>query len=138
MLSPKPPYPSPALLPSPPTPTSWPWCSPVLGHMIFARPRASPPIDGQLGHLLLYMQLETLAQGILVSSYCCSSYRVADLFSSLGTFSSAFIRGYHLLRQTLCINYLSRDIINSIYLTALSHHQYIVFLLLLFCDIQIY
>jgi hypothetical protein len=23
----------------PPTPTSWPWCSPVLGHIKFARPR---------------------------------------------------------------------------------------------------
>ena len=28
---------------------------------------------------------------VLVSSYCCSSYRVADPFSSLGTFSSSFI-----------------------------------------------
>ena len=93
MLSPKPPYPSPALLPSPPTPTSWPWCSPVLGHMIFARPRASPPIDGQLGHLLIHMQLETQILGVLVSSYYCSSYRVAEHFSSLDTFSSSFIRG---------------------------------------------
>jgi hypothetical protein len=31
--------PSPALLPYPLTPTSWPWCSPVLGHIKFARPR---------------------------------------------------------------------------------------------------
>ena len=29
--------------------------SPVLGHMIFIRPRASPPIDGQLGHPLQHM-----------------------------------------------------------------------------------
>ena len=34
------------------------------------------------------MQLETRALGVLVSSYCCSTYRVADPFSSLGTFSS--------------------------------------------------
>ena len=34
----------PALLPNPPTPASWPWHSSVLGHMIFARPMASPPI----------------------------------------------------------------------------------------------
>ena len=27
----------------------------------------------------------------MVTSYCCSSYRVADPFSSLGTFSSSFI-----------------------------------------------
>jgi hypothetical protein len=30
--------------------------------------------------------------GVLVSSYCCSTYRVADSFSSLGTFSSSSIR----------------------------------------------
>ena len=30
---------------------------------------------------------------VLVSSYCCSSYSVADPFSSLGTFSSSLIRG---------------------------------------------
>jgi hypothetical protein len=92
MLSPKPTIPSPALLPNPPTPASWTWHSPVLGHMIFARPRASPPIDGQLGHSLLHIQLETQLWGVLVSSYCCSSYRVADPFNSLGTFSSSFIR----------------------------------------------
>jgi hypothetical protein len=62
-------YPPHALLPNPTTPTSWPWHSPVLGHMIFARPRVSPPIDGWLGHPLLHMQLETQFWGVLVSSY---------------------------------------------------------------------
>jgi hypothetical protein len=81
----------PALLPNLPTPASWPWHSPVLGHMIFTRPRASPPIDDRLGHSLLHMQLETQFWGVLVSSYCCSSYRVADPFSSLVIFSSSFI-----------------------------------------------
>ena len=93
MLSPKYLILSLALLPNPPTPASWPWYSPVLGHIIFARPRTSPPSDGWLGHLLLHMQLDTWAQGVLVSSYCCSSYRVVDPFSSLGTFSSSFIGG---------------------------------------------
>jgi hypothetical protein len=37
MLSQKSPLPSP-LLPYPPTPTSWPWHSPVLRHIKFARP----------------------------------------------------------------------------------------------------
>ena len=37
------------------------------------------------------MQIETQALGILVSSYCCSTYRVVDPFSSLGTFSSSSI-----------------------------------------------
>jgi hypothetical protein len=86
-------YPPPALLPYPLTPTSWPWRSPVLGHTKFARPRASLPTDGRRGHLLIHMQLETRALGVLVSSYCCSTYRLADPFSSLGTFSSSFIGG---------------------------------------------
>jgi hypothetical protein len=55
--------------------------------------KASPPNDDELYHLLLHMQLETWAQGVLVSSYCCSSYRVTDSFSSLGTFFSYSIGG---------------------------------------------
>jgi hypothetical protein len=89
-------YPPPALLPNPPTSASWPWHSPVLEHMIFTRSRASPPNDGRLGQPLLHMQLEDTAlgaRGLLVSSYCCSSYKVSDPFSSLGTFYSSFIRG---------------------------------------------
>jgi hypothetical protein len=39
------------------------------------------------------MQVETQALGLLVSSYCCSTYRVADPFSSLGTVSSSSIEG---------------------------------------------
>ena len=78
-----------ALLPNPPTPASWPWHSPELGHIILSRPRAFPPNDGQRGHLLLHMQLETWAMGVLISSSCCFSCRIADLFSSLGTFSSS-------------------------------------------------
>jgi hypothetical protein len=39
------------------------------------------------------MQLETRAQGVLVSSDCCSSYRVTDPFNFLGTFSSSSIGG---------------------------------------------
>ena len=69
---------------------SWPWHSLIVGHIIFSRPKASPPIDGRLGHPVQHIQPETRALGVLVSS-CCSSYRVADLFSSLGTFSSSSI-----------------------------------------------
>ena len=46
---------SPPLLP---TPASWPWHSPILEHRTFTGPRTSPPIDDQLGHPLLHMQLE--------------------------------------------------------------------------------
>jgi hypothetical protein len=54
---------------------------------------ASLPNDGRLGHLLLHMQLETRALRVLVSSYCCSTYRVVDPFISLGTFCSSSIWG---------------------------------------------
>jgi hypothetical protein len=87
-------YPPPTLLPNSPTPTSWPWHSPILGHIIFVGRMASPPIDGWLGHPLLHMQQETWALGLLISSYCCSSYRAADLFSSLGAFSISSIGGH--------------------------------------------
>jgi hypothetical protein len=39
------------------------------------------------------MQLQTQSLGVLVISYCCSSYRVANPLSSLGTFSSSSIEG---------------------------------------------
>jgi hypothetical protein len=66
---------------------------PCTGNIVLARPKTSPLIDGWVGHSLLHMQQETQALGVLVSSYCCSSYRVADHFSSLGTFSSSLIGG---------------------------------------------
>ena len=91
MLSRKFLIPSPTLFSNTTTPDSWLWHSPILGHIKFARPRASLTNDGQLGHLLLHMQIETRALGGLVSSYCCSTYRVANPFSSLGTFSSSSI-----------------------------------------------
>jgi hypothetical protein len=63
VVPPTPPHPhlisfSLPLFTNPPTPTSWPWHSPTLGHRTFTGPRASPPIDDQLGHPLLHMQLE--------------------------------------------------------------------------------
>ena len=51
------PYPLP-LLTNPTTPASWPCHSPMLGHRTFTGPRAFPPIDDQVGHPLLLMQLE--------------------------------------------------------------------------------
>ena len=63
MLSPKPPIPFTHPAPNPPTPAYWPRHSSVSGHMIFTRPRASPPIDGQLGHPLIHMQLQTKLWG---------------------------------------------------------------------------
>jgi hypothetical protein len=54
---------------------------------------ASLSNDSRRGHLLLHMQLETRALGVLVTSCCCSTYRVADTFSSLSTSSSSSIGG---------------------------------------------
>jgi hypothetical protein len=108
-------YPSPTLLPYPPTPTSWPWHSSVMGHIKFARPRGSLPSDGQLGHLLLHMQLDIRALGVLVSSYCCSTYRVADPFSSLRAFSS-FSFGGHVKLQILFPSLSTLQLIHMPYL----------------------
>jgi hypothetical protein len=75
----------------PPTTTSWPWCCPVLRQMKFAQPMClsfhgwpTRPSSDTYG-------ARDTALGVLVSSYCCSTYRVADPFSSLGTFSSSSI-----------------------------------------------
>jgi hypothetical protein len=82
-----------ALLPYPPTPTSWPWLSSVLGHITFARPRGlSSQCWPTRPSSVAYAARDT-SSGVLVSSYCCSTYRIADPFSSLDTFSSSSIGG---------------------------------------------
>jgi hypothetical protein len=74
MLSQNSPVPSPnhALLPYPLNSHFVALAFPVLGHIKFGIPRSSLPNDGQLGHILLHMQLETRVLGVLISSYCCS------------------------------------------------------------------
>jgi hypothetical protein len=93
MLSPK------SLIP-PPHPALQPTHScflalvfPCIGVYNLCKTRGPSSQWWPIGHLLLHMQLETQDQGVLVSSYCCSSYRVTDLFSSLGTFSRSSIGG---------------------------------------------
>ena len=81
-------------LPHPATPTSWPCRSPVLRHIKFAW-----PMDLSFHWWLTRSSSDTYAargtssRGVLVSSYCCSTYRVADPPSSLGTSSSSSIGG---------------------------------------------
>ena len=72
---------------------SWPWRSPLLGHIKFACPiglsfpwwPTRPSFDTYAARVK--------SSGVLVSSYCCSTYRVADHFSTLFTFSSSSIGG---------------------------------------------
>jgi hypothetical protein len=92
MLSQKSPIPTPAI-PYPPTPPFWPWRSPVLGHIKFASPMGlsfhwwptRPSSDTYAAR--------DKSSGVLVSSHCCSTHRVAVPFSSLGNFSSSSIGG---------------------------------------------
>jgi hypothetical protein len=111
------------LLPNLPTPASWPWHSSILGHIIFTRPRASPPNDGHLGHPLLQMQLETLAL-VLSSSYCCSSYRAADPLHCINVqyFSYSFFVWGHLdCFQVLAI--MKRQEINVVEWVSLCFNE---------------
>ena len=86
-------YPPLALLPYPPTPTSWPWNSPVMGHIKFARLKGLSSQWGPTRPSSATYAARDTSSGVLISSYCCSTYRVADPFSSLGTFSSSSIGG---------------------------------------------
>jgi hypothetical protein len=60
------------MLTNQPTPSSWPWHSPILGHITFIGIRASHPIDDQLGHPLLHMQLEPSVPPCLLFGWCFS------------------------------------------------------------------
>jgi hypothetical protein len=66
---------------------------PCTGAYNLCKTKGLSPNNGRLGYLLLHMHLETRALEVLVSSYCCSTYRVADPFSSLGIFSSSSTGG---------------------------------------------
>ena len=63
MLSQKSPKSSPYPAPQPTHSCFLALAFPCTGHMIFAIPRAFPPIDGRLGHPLLHMQLWTQLWG---------------------------------------------------------------------------
>jgi hypothetical protein len=86
-----PPYPPPHPLPT--HSPFWPWRSPVLGHLKLASPMGlslqwwptRPSFDAYAAR--------DKSSGVLVSSYCCSTYRVAVPFSSLGNISSSCIGG---------------------------------------------
>jgi hypothetical protein len=87
-----PPYPPPPI-PYPPTPPFWPWHSPVLGHIKFASPMGLSLQWWPTRQSFDTYAAKDKSSRVLVSSYCCSTYRVADPFSSLGNFSSSSIGG---------------------------------------------
>jgi hypothetical protein len=92
MLSQRSPIPTPKT-PYPPTPPFCLWRSPVLGHIKFASPMGlslqwwptRPSFDTYAA--------KDKSSRVLASSYCCSTYRAAVPYSSLGNFSSSSIRG---------------------------------------------
>jgi hypothetical protein len=92
MLSQKSPIPTPTI-PYPPTPPFWPWCFPVLGHIKFASPMG---LSLQWWPTRPYFDTYAArdkSSGVQVSSYCCSTYRVAVPFSFVDTYSSSSIGG---------------------------------------------
>jgi hypothetical protein len=96
------PLPSPPLTNSP-TPTSWHWHSPILvlhktkslsSHWWPSRPSSATYASRAMSPTMCFLWLVAYSQGslgVLVSSYCGSSYGAANPFSSLGPFSSSFI-----------------------------------------------
>jgi hypothetical protein len=87
----------PTLLPYPPTPASWPWHSPVLGHIKFVIPTGLSSQWWPTRPSSATYAARDMSSG--VSSNCCSTYRVAGPFSSLGAFSSFCSGGpvFHLI-----------------------------------------
>jgi hypothetical protein len=66
---------------------------PVLRHIKFVRPMGLSSQWWPTRPSSATYAARDMSSGVLVSSYCCSTYRVADPFSSLGTFSSSSIGG---------------------------------------------
>jgi hypothetical protein len=86
-----PPYPPTPYFPTHPLPLFWPWRSPVLGHIKFVCPMGLSFKWWPIRPSFDTYAARDKSSGVLDSSYCCSTYRVADPFSSLGAFSSSSI-----------------------------------------------
>ena len=80
------------LLPYRTTPVSWPSHSPVLRYIKFAIPRGLYSHWWPIRPSATYAARDT-SSGVLLSSYCSYTYRFADPFSSMCTFSTSSIGG---------------------------------------------
>jgi hypothetical protein len=69
------------------------WRSPVLGHIKFTISRGLSSQWQPIRPSSATHAARDMSSGVLGSSYCCSTYRVADPFISLGAFSSFSIGG---------------------------------------------
>ena len=85
MLSPKPPIPSHHPAPQPTHSSFLALAFSCTGASNLHKTKVLSFHNGQLGHPLLRIQLETqaLGRGVLASSYCCSSYKNADPLAPL-------------------------------------------------------
>ena len=78
------------VFPHPPTSASPPWHSPTLGHQAFTGPRASPPIDTQQGHPLLYIQITRSSSAIYAANKVILCYICCWSHGSLHVYSGSF------------------------------------------------
>ena len=122
--------------------TSPPWHSPTLAHCAFTGPKASPSNDSKQGSSLLCMQLDPWVApcvifgwwfspwelwGDLVGWYCCSSYGVANHFSSFSPFSNSSIVNSMLSPMVGCEHpplsqSLAKPLRRQIYQALVSNH----------------
>jgi hypothetical protein len=95
--------------------------SPVVGHIKFASLMGLPFQWWPTRPSFDTYAARDKSSGVLVSSYCCSTYRVAVPFSSLGTFSSSSIGD----RVTHIVLFLSCEVVmlllNSAFLPYRCH-----------------
>jgi hypothetical protein len=105
------PYPLlPSSAPQPALSHSQSWPSPILGHRAFTGPKASPPIDDQLGHPHRHIQLEPQVPPCVFFDWWFSSKELWEYWlvhidvppTGLQTPSTPWVLSLFLSLETLC------------------------------------